>query len=192
MPNEKDTLGERGRALETDYFRRRDQELLDKAREQDALAERRRQLATTLGFEDPILDKLGQLGFDATTAPLLNLIPAIQVAWVDGSLPAGERAQIEKILARPEMKEAARLGTAIVTDWLTRQPGAELYRLGVEALRLRLASLDSDARTRLVNTILDDCNAVAGASGGVFGLGAHSSAESERIRELAASLGLKS
>ena len=66
-----------------------------------------------------------------------------------------------------------------------------LYRVSTEALRLRLARMDGDARTRLVSRIIDDCNAVAAASGGVFGLGAHSSAESKIIRELAASFGVK-
>jgi hypothetical protein len=192
MSNEKDPLGDRGRSLESEYFRRRDQELLDRARELEAATERRRQLAAALGIDDDaIAAKLGELGFDAGTAPLLYIVPAIQVAWADGSLPARERAEIERILARPEMKEAASLGSRMVSGWLSRQPGAELYRLATEALRLRLARLDADARTRVVSTIIEDCNAVAAASGGVFGIGAHSSAESERIRELAAALGVK-
>ena len=47
-------------------------------------------------------------------------------------------------------------------------------------------------RTSMVKKIIDDTNAVAGASGGVFGVGAHSSVESARIREIATALGLKS
>lgn len=192
MANEKDLLGERGRSQEAEYFRRRDQELLNKARELEAATERRRQLAAALGTDDEaIVAKLVELGFDGGTAGLLEIVPAIQVAWADGSLPAPERAQIERMLARPEMKEAARLGSTMVSGWLARQPGAELYRLAIEALQLRLARLDPDARTRLVSTIIGDCNAVAAASGGVFGIGAHSSAESERISKLAAALGVK-
>ncbi len=192
MANEKDVLGERGRNLETEYFRRRDQELLERAKETEALAERRRQLAAALGTDEAITGTLAQLGFDAATAPLLDVVPAIQVAWTDGSLPAKERAEIDRILTRPELKEAARLGARMVAEWLAQQPSAQLYQLATEALRVRLARLDPDERTRLVRTILDDCNAVAAASGGVFGLGAHSSAESDRIRELAAALGVKS
>ena len=199
MSNEKDQLGERGRSLEGEYFRRRDQELLDRAREAEAAAERRRHLAEALGIagiagkaDDAVLATLGALGFESGTAPLLDVVPAIQVAWADGSLPARERAEIERILARPGMKEAARLGARMVAEWLSRPPGGELYRVSIEALRLRLTRLDGDARTRLVSGIIDDCNAVAAASGGVFGLGAHSSAESKIIRELAATFGVKS
>jgi hypothetical protein len=199
MSNEKDQLGERGRSLEGEYFRRRDQELLDRAREAEAAAEHRRHLAAALGIEgiagkadDAVLATLVALGFEGGTAPLLDVVPAIQVAWADGSLPARERAEIERILGRPGMKEAARLGGRMVAEWLSRPPGGDLYRVSIEALRLRLTRLDGDARTRLVSGIIDDCNAVAAASGGVFGLGAHSSAESKIIRELAASFGVKS
>ena len=80
----------------------------------------------------------------------------------------------------------------MVAEWLSRQPRAELFRLATEALRLRAARLDPDARTQLVSRIIGDCKAVAAASGGVFGLGALSSAEADRIRELAAALGVKS
>ena len=52
MAEPKDLLGDRGRSLEADYFRRRDQELLERAREQEAAAERRRQLAAALGVDD--------------------------------------------------------------------------------------------------------------------------------------------
>ena len=195
MANEKDSLHERGRSLEAEYFRRRDQELLERAREQEAETERRRQLAAAIGMDDAgdaMVATLRQLGFDAGTVPLLEVLPAIQVAWADGSLPDKERREIERILTRPEIKEAARQGSRLVEEWLSRQPGADLYRLAIEVLQLRLARLDPEARTRMIATILGECNAVAGASGGVFGLGTHSSVESERIKELAAALGVSS
>jgi hypothetical protein len=193
MSDEKDLLGERGRSLEADYFRRKDKELLDRAREQKAASDRRRELVAALDIEDDaVVTALGALGFDARTVPLLDIVPAIQVAWADGTLPAKERAEIERLLARPEMEASARAGSRMVAEWLAHEPHRELYRLATEALQLRAARLDSEARTRLVNRIVGDCNAVAAASGGVFGIGALSSVESDRIRELAAALGVKS
>ena len=193
MADEKDVIGERGRSLEADYFRRRDQELLERARDQEAKTERRRQLAAALGTDDEaVVTGLVELGFDAATAPLLDVVPAVQVAWSDGTLPAQERAEIERILARTELHAAAKAGARMVAEWLSRQPRAELFRLATEALRLRAAHLSPDARTALVSRIIGDCKAVAAASGGVFGLGALSSAEADRIRELAAALGVKS
>lgn len=192
MADQKDLIGERGRSLETDYFRRRDQELLERAREQEAAAQRRRQLAAALGVDEQAVTALAALGFDGATAPLLDIVPAIQVAWSDGTLPAAERAVLERIMARPELQPAAAAGAGMVSEWLSRQPGADLFRLATEALRLRVDRLDAGARTQLVAQIIGDCKAVAAASGGVFGLGALSSAEADRIRELAAALGVKS
>jgi len=193
MADQKDVLGDRGRSLETDYFRRRDQELLERAREQEAAAERRRQLAAALGIDDQgVVTGLVTLGFDAATVPLVDIVPAVQVAWSDGTLPARERAEIERILARPELQPAAKAGGGMVAEWLSRQPRAELFRLATEALRLRVDRLECDARTQLVSRIIGDCKTVAAATGGVFGLGALSSAEADLIRELAAALGVKS
>ena len=193
MTDDKDLMGERGRSLEADYFRRRDQELLERAREQEAVAERRRQLAAALGIDDEAVVKgLVELGVDAGTAPLLDIVPAIQVAWSDGTLPPRERAEIERLLARPDSQSAAKAGAPMVAEWLSRQPRPELFRLATEALRLRAARLNPDARTELVTKVITDCKIVAAASGGVFGLGALSSAEADRIRELAAALGVKS
>jgi hypothetical protein len=194
MPEDKDLLSERGRSLEEEYFRRKDKELLERAREQEAIVQRRRQLAAALGIDadDAVTGALDALGFEGGTAPLLEVVPAIQVAWADGTLPAKERAEIERVLARPELKAAAQAGAGLVAQWLSRQPSEELYRLAIDALRLRVSRLEAEARTQLVRKILADCNAVAAASGGVFGLGSLSSAEADRIRDLAAALGVTS
>lgn len=193
MAGEKDLLGDRGRSSEDDYFRRKDRELLDRAREQEAVAACRRELALALGVDDDAtIGALASLGFDAATASLLEIVPAVQVGWADGTLPASERAEIERLLARPGMQTAAQAGRRLVNEWLARQPDGDLYRFATEALRLRASRLDADARTSLVNRIVEDCSAVAGASGGVFGLGARSSAEADRIRAIAAALGARS
>jgi hypothetical protein len=87
------------------------------------------------------------------------------------------------------MQVAAQAGSRMVGEWLAHKPDSDLYRVATEALRLRLSRLDAEARSSLVSRIIGDCNAVAGASGGLFGVGARSNAEAERIRELAAALG---
>jgi hypothetical protein len=135
---------------------------------------------------------LASLGFDAATASLLEIVPAVQVGWADGTLPAAERAEIERLLALPERHAAARAGARMVNEWLARQPAGDLFRSAIDALRLRAGRLDPAAREGFIKRIVEDCNAVAGASGGVFGVGARSSAETDRIREIAAALGAKS
>ena len=189
----KDSIGERGRSLEDEYFRRRDRQLLEQARDREAVADHRRQLAAALGIDDDtIVTALSALGFDAATGPLVDIVPAIQVAWADGHLSAGEREEIERLLTPREMQSSGRVGSLLVAGWLAEDPGGEFYRVTMAALRLRLARLDGDTRTRLASRIVDECTAVAKASGGLLGFGALSGAESERIRALLVALGVES
>ena len=119
MVHTKDSIGERGRSLEDDYYRRRDRELLERARNQKATADHRRQFGAALGIDDDaIVTALGALGFDAATVPLVDIVPAIHVAWADGHLSAGEREQIERLLVRREMPSSGRLGSLLVAGWL--------------------------------------------------------------------------
>lgn len=159
----KDSIGERGRSLEDNYFRRRDRELLEQVRDQEAVADRRRPLAAALGIDDDaIVTALSAFGFDAATVPLVDIVPAIQVAWADGHLSAGERKKIERLLASPEMQSSGRLGSRLVAGWLAEEPSGEFYRVTTAVLRHHLARIDAGTRTRVVRQMEGDCTAVAG------------------------------
>ena len=200
MSHMKDSISERGRSLEDEYFRRRDREMLEQARNQleqaqdhQVAADGRRQRAAALGIDDEaIATALSAYGFDAATMSLVYIVPAIQVAWADGRLSAGERAEIERLLTLREMQSSGGLGRRLVAGWLAEEPRGDFYRVAMAALRLLLARLGDDARRRVVTQIVDDCTAVAKASGGLLGLGALSRAESDSIRDLAMALGMES
>ena len=52
MPDD-NPLGERGRAIEDDYFRKRDRELIEKLRQASAAETARRELSEKSGLHDP-------------------------------------------------------------------------------------------------------------------------------------------
>jgi hypothetical protein len=54
MPDEH-PLGERGRSLEEDYFRKKDRELIEKMRKASAEESARRELSAKSGLQDPEL-----------------------------------------------------------------------------------------------------------------------------------------
>lgn len=165
----------------------------EQGRDQQAAAARRRQLAAALGInDDAIVTALSAFGFDASTAPLVEIVPAIRVAWADGSLSAGEREEIARLLSHPEMESSGRVGSRLVAGWLAEEPSGDFYRVVTAALRHCLVRLDAGVRTRIVNQIVGDCTAVARSSGGLLGLGALSSAESNRIRDVVAALSFSS
>jgi len=92
-----DALGKRGRALEDDYFRRKDQELLEKMRQEVAAKKTQEALGATTGLTDPaLLEELQALGFTLDTVCLLPLVPMLQVAWAEGGVSQAERDLIQQ------------------------------------------------------------------------------------------------
>ena len=78
MP-EKDSLRERDRSLEEDYFRKKDRELIEKMRHATAAEEERQALAKTSGLTDPaLLQELKDLGFTPAT---VSLLPLVDLPW---------------------------------------------------------------------------------------------------------------
>src|SRR5262245_63465044 len=94
-PDHRDSLSDRRRAHEDEYFRKRDQELVERARllaEDQAKLQR---LAEAAGVQDEhILRDLQRLGYTAETVSLLHVVPLIEVAFADGVASEPERAAI--------------------------------------------------------------------------------------------------
>src|SRR5436305_204768 len=103
---DRDRFTELGRSREDDYFRRRDQELIEKMRSAAAAERARTTIGQTVGIADPeLLQELEARGFTADTVVLLPLIPAVQMAWAQGGVSAAERDLIVQ-LARSRGIEA--------------------------------------------------------------------------------------
>ena len=82
-----DSLGERGRALEEEYFRRKDRELIEKMRQASAAEEARGEMRRRTGLDDPaLLKELQDVGFTPETVGLLPLVPALEIAWAEGEI----------------------------------------------------------------------------------------------------------
>ena len=95
---EKDSFAERGRALEDEYFQKRDRELIEKMRKATAAEESRAGLSAKTGLTDPALvQQLQELGFTPDTVVLLPLVPLVQVAWAEGGVTESERALVLKL-----------------------------------------------------------------------------------------------
>src|SRR5688500_5654299 len=89
---DKDAFKERGRALEEEYFRRKEQELIAKMREKAAAETARQELGARTGVADAqLLADLQDLGYTADTISLLHVVPLVQMTWADGSVSMRER-----------------------------------------------------------------------------------------------------
>ena len=97
MPDH-DAFAKRGRALEEDYFRRKDRELIEKIRQAAATEQVRKDLGRQAGLDDPqLLQELHDLGFTPDTVGLLPLVPIIQMAWAEGGITKAERELILRL-----------------------------------------------------------------------------------------------
>lgn len=175
MPD-RDSLGERGRALEDDYFRKKDRELVEKLRKAAAADEARQALSSSTGLSDPALvTELQDLGFAPDTITLLPLVPIVQMAWAEGGVSTAERDLIVK-LARSRGIEAGSAADKQLTGWMASRPSDDTF---ARASRLIRATLDAGSMPSGLSAddVVKYCEEIAAASGGILGIGRISSEE---------------
>ena len=183
---EKDNIAERGRALEDEYFRRRDKELIEKMRLAAASERARAEMGEKTGLTDPeMLRQLDALGFTPDTVALLPLVPAVQMAWAEGGVSAAERRLILE-LARARGIEEGGAADRRLTAWLDDRPGEGVFALAMRLIRAMLASSEQPGLT--ADDLVKDCEAIAAASGGVFGINRVSGEERQLLTTLAEQL----
>jgi hypothetical protein len=174
-------LGERGRSLEEEYFRRKDRELIERMQRAARDERSREEMSAKTGIDDPaLLAELQSLGFTPETVSLLSLVPLVQVAWAEGGVTEGERVALVK-LARARGIEAGSAADTRLSDWLTSPPDPVVFS---GALRLIAALLDAKTGDSLgldADDLVKQCEAIAQASGGIFGFIARTSPEERQI-----------
>jgi hypothetical protein len=165
-----DAFAERGRALEEEYFRKKDRELVEKMRKAAAADQVRGELSKQTGISDPmLLAELQELGFTADTVILLPLMPVLELAWAEGGITTAER-QLLVSLARSRGIAADSVADRQLTAWMTERPAPEVF---TKAGRLISALLESGApavKGLTAEQVVKYAEQIASASGGLLGL----------------------
>ncbi len=176
-------LGDRGKALEDEYFRRKDRELIERLRETAAANALRRELGELTGLDDADVTALQSLGFTAETVALLPFLPLIQIAWAEGGVTDKER-QLLVEFARARGIADGSASDAQLSRWLDTPPSREVYD---GAARLTRAMLDDSGSVQGLSEgeLLDYCERIATASGGLFGRGKISTEERALLASIA-------
>ena len=182
------SLQERGRSLEEEYFRRKNRELVEKM-QQDARSEQaRREMGAQVGIDDPeMLRELQKLGFTADTVALLPLVPVVEVAWADGSVAAAERDAIRSLARSRGIAD----GTAAyhqLEAWLADRPGADVFSGATRLIRAIIDAPAGDQRSMTADDLVAYCESIASASGGLFGVRKISPEERTALSSIAARL----
>ncbi|HXG54527.1 MAG TPA: hypothetical protein VNJ03_04040 [Vicinamibacterales bacterium] len=176
------------RRREEEYFRRKDRELIARMREAECAAKLRAGLESETGIHDSeSLAELEELGFTPDTCALLPLIPLLQVAWAQDGVSAAERTAIVN-LARSRGIDAGSPADLQLTAWLDHPPSPDTF---AKATRLIAAMMDppgTEGSRATAEELIKECEAIAHASGGMFGIGAVSAAERKALEQIAAKL----
>jgi hypothetical protein len=184
-----DAFAERGRALEEEYFRKKDRELVEKMRQAAAAEQARGDMAKQTGLQDPaLLAELQELGFTPETVGLLPLVPVLETAWAEGGVTPAERDLIVS-LARTLNVAAGSPADAQLSRWMTDRPDGVVFQKAGRLIAAMLAG-SGDAGGLKADDLVAYCERIAAASGGIFGtrLGSVSGEERALLSRIAADL----
>ena len=173
----------RARSKEEEYFLRAEAELLEKVRARAAKEAELRAMGEHHGVEDPdILKAFEEAGYDRDTVQILHLVPIVQVAWVDGEVSKGERAEILKIAAARNVVEGTPAHAKLLS-WLDAPPSPEFFERTMEIISRLLELFPEEKRMSLQGDVMTASLAVASASGGFLGLGSKVSVDEKALIE---------
>jgi hypothetical protein len=172
-----DAFADRGRALEEEYFRKRERELIEKLRSRAVAEAELHRLGEQAGVTDEeILADLRDLGYTPETVMLLHLVPLVQMAWAEGGVSDRERELIVEA-ARARGVEPGSAADRQLAEWFTSRPSNRLFERTLRAIRALLEARPEEEREASRRELLSYCTAVASASGGLLGFGAVSAEE---------------
>jgi hypothetical protein len=185
-------MAKRGKALEEDYFRRKEIELKEKLRQRRAAEAQLNELAEATGNpNEEILKTLQELGYTRETVGLFHYVPLLHVAWADGKVSRQERELILEAARAHGIAEGSAADKQL-SDWIENRPSEEFFE---QTLRIMGALLETTPRadgTVGSQGVLDEAKRLAEASGGILGFGSKISAEEQALLDrIAAALGKK-
>ena len=172
-----DIVGDRKKALEEEYFRKQEKELIEKLKQRAKAEAERKGLAEAAGVSnEQILASFREMGFDRETVALLHFIPLLEVAWSDEAVSAKERAGILEMARARGITEGSPAHGKLL-GWLANRPDSVLFERARTVMHDVLAFMTEDKRQVAARDLVAACEEIAAASGGIFGLGSKMSAE---------------
>lgn len=191
---DRDLWDERRRSYESEYFQRRERELIERMRARTRELAEVHELREAAGIsDDEVLKALHDLGYTRETVTLVHLVPLLHVAWIDGSVSPAERAGILEAARLRGVEESTPAYRQLVS-WLDKKPLDGFFEDTLRLIGNLLAVMPDEDRARARTTLLAFALAIAEASGGILGLGRKVSDEERAVidriaREMEASHG---
>jgi hypothetical protein len=187
IPDDAAAAGKK-RKHEEEYFKKQDQELIERMRKAAAAQRARQEMEERTSVHDPeLLNDLESMGFTPETVSLLPLVPLIQVAWAEKGVSAAERHQIVD-LARKRGIEPGSQADCQLDEWLSHQPPEAVFTRSTRLIRAMLAAHSGEMHDLSADDLVQYCENIAAASGGILGVGKVSSEERSALSKIAQGL----
>ena len=144
--------------------------------------------------DEDLIRELQSMGIDAQSHKVVALLPLVQVAWADGKVQQAERSLIVETAEQRGLLMGD--GPKILESWLNHPP-TEQYLARGQRLLVQLAQRPTGVGETFTLQTLDDvlelCEGVARAAGGLFGIAWTVDArERTALGEIAAALDVNS
>jgi hypothetical protein len=184
----KTPLEDRRRALEEEFFRKKDLEALTRLREQEVRERTVAELQEISGIRDEaVIGNLVDAGVNAETLVAFALVPLVAVAWADGSVKPAEKDAVLRAARESGIREGSGAYETLERMLLER-PSPELLPAWIDYVSALGAGLNGAERKALAAEINGRAREVAEAAGGFLGLGSISAKEERVLGEVAAAL----
>ena len=184
-----DPVQHSARLREDEYFQKAEQQHQDRKSRESERQVAEQLLAKASGIADPdLLSELQELGYTHETAPLLTVVPLVQVAWQSGWVRPRER---ELILATAHDQGVTGVSFAYrrLMQWMDDRPPQQFFQKTLELIRRWLTSLPEEEQQARKQELLSNCLQIASASGGMLGFGSKiSRAECRILQEFSTQL----
>jgi hypothetical protein len=187
---DKDMFAAREHWLEETYFRKREQELLEKLHQQKAMEVEREHMSEYTGINDPaMLEELQKDGYTEETIALLPLVPLVEIAWTEGGVADRERNMIFHLAQSRGIQPGTQAHTQL-SAWLETKPSGRFFEDTLHAIRAMYESLSPEKRRASRESLIAYCNQIAElASGGILGRGKISDEEQAVISHIDSEIG---
>jgi uncharacterized tellurite resistance protein B-like protein len=177
----KDPLDQRRKALEEEFFAKREQTLVAKLRSTLEQEQPRETLKKLTGItNDACIDTLVALHVDRDTLAAFALYPLVEVAWADGRVDEAERQAFLQAAAEHGVA-ADSPAHAALREFLKETPREDARKAWFAWARELRDRLGAEERRELRDGLLKLARSVAEASGGILGLGRRISAAEQQI-----------
>lgn len=165
-----DSLDDRRKALEEQFFQKHEKELVQKMKDAAAKKSSKEELQKLTGISDEqVLEALSDLKLGGAATLVMSLFPVIEVAWADGKIDPKERdALMEASKGIGLEKDSA--AWEYLSKWLEEKPEPIWHTLWADYVKALVAKMKPDDKAMLKATVLGRARVMAESSGGFMGV----------------------